>query len=258
MASPFPGMDPYLEATGLWESFHTVLITGCMATLNRVLPDSYFAQVETRIELATFDQPESDRLPDLVVGRGDTESSNRPEAGGKRIGTLEPTTIPLAKQETEIRESWIEILYLPDMEVITVIELLSPSNELGPGRGDYMKKRNALIDQPVNLVEIDRISSGKRMPMARPSPPGDYFVIVARTDRRPDAEVYSWTLRQPLPTVPVPLRAPDADVSLDLAGTFATAYREGAYSRILRYGKPLPLRFPIAPEHRAWAETIGA
>jgi hypothetical protein len=184
--SPFPGVDPYLEATGLWETFHTVLITGCMASLNRHLPEPYFAQVETRIELATFDQPESQHLPDVVVGRGDTESSHRPEAEVVRIGTLEPTTIPLAKRETEVRERWIEILHLPQMELITVIELLSPSNKMGPGRSEYIQKRNALIDLSVNLVEIDLLLSGKRMPMAKPLPQGDYLALVARTDRRPD------------------------------------------------------------------------
>ena len=257
MPSRFPGMDPDLEATGLWESFHTVLITGCMASLNRELPEPYFAQVETRIELATVDPSESQRLPDVVVGRGDAESPHRPEGAATPVGTLEPTTIPLARQETEIRERWIEILHLPEMELITVIELLSLSNKIGPGRSDYLQKRNALIDRPVNLVELDLLLSGERMPMAKPWPPGDYFAIVARTDRRPDADVYSWSLREPLPAVPIPLRAPDADVYLDLADTFATAYKEGAYSRILRYGKPLPSSFPIAPGDRAWAETVG-
>ena len=27
MPSPFPGMDPYLEAQGLWESFHAAMVT---------------------------------------------------------------------------------------------------------------------------------------------------------------------------------------------------------------------------------------
>ena len=26
MKSPFPGMDPYLEANGLWEGFHNRLV----------------------------------------------------------------------------------------------------------------------------------------------------------------------------------------------------------------------------------------
>src|SRR5689334_2532429 len=97
MPSPFPGMDPYLEARGLWESVHTVLITACVGSLNRQLPQPYFAQVETRIELVSFDEPSSQRLPDVMVGRGDSAPSPRPGAGDTGIATLEPTTIPLAR-----------------------------------------------------------------------------------------------------------------------------------------------------------------
>src|SRR5262249_18994665 len=148
------------------------------------------------------------------------------------IATLEPTTIPLARQEVEARDRWIEILHLPEMELVTAIEILSPTNKVGLGRNDYLRKRNALIDQPVNLVEIDLLLGGKRMPLAKPLPPGDGFAIVARVELRPDAQVYAWTLREPLRGVPIPLRAPDPDVNLDLAEAFAMAYDLGGYARV--------------------------
>ncbi len=56
MPSPFPGMDPYLEAQGLWEGFHAMLVSCCAESLNRDLPDSYVAQVETRVSLGTGSQ----------------------------------------------------------------------------------------------------------------------------------------------------------------------------------------------------------
>ena len=46
MPSPFPGMDPYLEASGLWESFHPWLIPACTESLNRQLPEPYVAQIQ--------------------------------------------------------------------------------------------------------------------------------------------------------------------------------------------------------------------
>jgi hypothetical protein len=250
-------MDPYLEAGGLWESFHTVLMTACAGTLNRQLPEPYFAQVETRIELLSVDEPSFQRLPDVMVGWRATEPSPQPAAGVPGIATLEPTTIPLARQEVEVRDRWIEILHLPEMELVTAIEILSPANKMGPGRSDYLVKRNALVDRPVHLVEIDLLPGGKRMPMARPLPPGDCFAIVARIERRPDAQVYAWTLRQVLPPVPIPLRAPDPDVHLNLAEVVAMAYDLGGYARVLRYGTPLPASFPISAEDRAWAESVG-
>jgi hypothetical protein len=250
-------MDPYLEARGLWESFHTVLITACAGNLNSRLPEPYFAQVETRIELVSFDEPSSQRLPDVMVGRRDFQPASCPAAEVTGIATLEPTTIPLARQEVEARDRWIEILHLPEMELVTAIEILSPTNKVGLGRNDYLRKRNALIDQPVNLVEIDLLLGGKRMPMAKPLPPGDGFAIVARVELRPDAQVYAWTLREPWRGVPIPLRAPDPDVNLDLAEACAMAYNLGGYARVLRYGTPLPANFPISPQDRAWAESVG-
>ena len=51
--------------------------------------------------------------------------------------------------------------------------------------------------------------------------------------------------------------APDADVILDLTNVFRVCYDRGEYTRILRYGTPLPASFPISAQDRAWAESIG-
>jgi hypothetical protein len=163
----------------------------------------------------------------------------------------------LVKRPIEVRETWIEIYHLPEMELVTAIEILSPSNKGGSGRSDYLAKRNALIDQPVNLVEIDLLFNGSRMPMSGPLPPGDSVAIVARSERRPYADVYTWPLRQPLPVLPIPLRAPDPDVQLNLAEAFQMTYDRGGYSRVMRYGRPLPASLPLSPEDRAWAETLA-
>ena len=70
--------------------------------------------------------------------------------------TLEPITIPLTLEDLdEVHERWIEIRRLPDRSLVTVIEILSPSNKIGSGRIEYIEKRNQWIRQPVNLVEID-------------------------------------------------------------------------------------------------------
>ena len=90
--------------------------------------------------------------------------------------------------------------------------------------------------------------------MARPLPPGEFHAIVSRTERRPDADVYSWMIRDRLPTIPIPLDAPDPDVRIDLAPAAAMAYDRGRYGRLLRYREPLGL--PLGDEQQAWAEAI--
>ena len=58
---------------------------------------------------------------------------------------LEPAIIPLALNDLdELHHRWIEIQRLPERTLVTVIELLSPTNKYQPGRSKYLEKRNAL------------------------------------------------------------------------------------------------------------------
>ena len=92
--------------------------------------------------------------------------------------------------------------------------------------------------------------------MERRLPPGDYYAVVARAEKRPDAEVYAWPIQHPLPVLPIPLRRPDADVMLDLARVFTLSYDRGRYEHIMRYGTPLLTGLPIDAEARSWAESV--
>jgi Protein of unknown function (DUF4058) len=91
---------------------------------------------------------------------------------------------------------------------------------------------------------------GKRMPMRRPLPPGECFAIVSRYHTRPDAEVYAWSLRDVLPAIRLPLRAPDADLVLDLSAIYEETFRRGRYERELRYDRPLQV--PLPPAAGEW------
>src|SRR5262249_24586200 len=146
--------------------------------------------------LVSFDDSASQRLPDVLVGKPDKGQRSHMGSDETGVATIEAAIVRLAKHEDEVGERWIEILHLPDMQLVTAIEILSPTNKIGSGRSDYLKKRNAFIDQPVNFVEIDLLLGGRRMPTECGLPPGDYYEIVARAEGRPDARVFAWTLRQ--------------------------------------------------------------
>ena len=68
MPSPFPGMDPYLEAPWLWPDVHHELIGQIRATLNPNLRPRYVARVELRVYISDDDDPGRQVLvPDLRV-----------------------------------------------------------------------------------------------------------------------------------------------------------------------------------------------
>ena len=255
MKSPFPGMDPYLEDQGRWPDFHASMITYCRDALSDCLPDDYVAQMGEEVRVVTW-QEGHDRLmrPDVAVvrhsGTGGLETS-----GSGMVATLEPIAIPFAAAVDEIRDTWIEIRRLPDEHLVTAIEVLSPTNKGSSGLTDYLEKRHRSRSHRVNLVEIDLLIAGRRLPMARPLPPGDFFTIVSRVSKTDVGDVYAWSIQRPLPEVPIPLEDPDPDVFLDLAEVFALAYQRGHYARLIHYDRPLDL--PLHPQDKEWAEMVA-
>jgi hypothetical protein len=191
MPSPFPGMDPYLECQGYWQDFHTRLLTYCSRALTAVLPRHYAALIEERISLIDLSGERTQVYrPDVAITRGVRGAPSPDDRGA--LATLEPITIPLALEDREeVHQRWIEIRKLPARSLVTVIEILSPTDKVGPGRIEYVEKRNRWIRQPPHLVEIDLLLGGHRVPMRDPLPPADYFAFVSRSDRRPNCDVYA-------------------------------------------------------------------
>ena len=255
MTSPFPGMDPFLEVSGDWRDFHASFIASCRDAINDRLPDPYVARIDERFRVVRTRQGGGrGRYPDVSVVRTEPRAASPPAEAGVATLELSPVMVRLAKTfREEVRETWIEIRREPNWDLVTSIELLSPANKSGRGFSKYPVKRDDLIDRPVHLVELDLLVVGRRPPMDDPLPPGDYYAFVSRAEARPTSEVYAWSIRRPLPTIPIPLNAPDPDLPLDLAAVFAATYRRGRYERSIDYARPLDL--PLAPDDRAWAEA---
>jgi hypothetical protein len=252
MPSPFPGVDPFIEATGRWGGFHNILITHCSELLNASLPEHYAALVDERVELVDLstESPRRQRVPDVGVVR-DLDAPRT--AGGTAtaiLTELEPTTVTLPDYE-EIPQAYIDIMSLPDREVVTSIEILSPTNKNKTDGDDYLAKRAALLRRGTNLVEVDLLLAGNRLPAQDPLPVGDFYAFVSRRERRPKSDVYAWSIRRVLPKIPIPLKPPDNDVLLDLAAAFAMTYNGGRYDRSLRYELPLP--GSLSEADHAWA-----
>ncbi len=204
MPSPFPGMDPFIEGQ-LRQDFHTTFITVLREQLMPQVRPRYVVEVEQYVYLAREDEG-PDRLlePDLAVVEG------RPEAitftGGSAVAaTLTPVihTMPLPRRH---RQKFLSIRDTQSRRIVTVIELLSPWNKRpGDGWVEYLVKRSNILDTLANLVEIDLLRGGQRLPTREPLAPADFFAFVCRSEMLSQVEVYSWTLRDRLPVIPVPL-----------------------------------------------------
>jgi hypothetical protein len=254
MPSPFPGMDPYLEAAGGWEDFHDSFLTYVRDVLLDALPAHYVVKIQERVTLVSLPTHEARQVVSEV---GVSAMGDVRPAGGlatATVATVEPVTLEHDLEEMAT-ETYLEIRRQPDRQLVTVIELLSPSNKELPGREVYLAKRNALLSQYVHLVEIDLLVRGRRLPMRAPLPAGDYFAFVSRAERRPSGDVYAWGVRHPLPLIPVPLLDPDPAYSLDLGAMFRLTYDRGRYERSIDYTADPPAF--LRPEDRDWAREIA-
>lgn len=238
MNSPFPGMDPYLEDPAFWADFHLTFIGCWREAVAAVLPEPYEARLDETIHFVHMSE---------AVSRGKRPARRTSRrAGGTAV--LKPTIIPHRPLQ-RVRQSRIEILHRPERSLVTVLEMLSPANETGDGYAEYCSKRQAILQQKTHLVELDLLLSGRRLPLARPLPAGDYCALVSRAEDRPKCEVYSWFLRQPLPPLPIPLLTPDPDVIIELQSVFRKAFKRGRYARSLSYGQPPPIALPEHDAH---------
>ena len=75
-------------------------------------------------------------------------------------------------------------------------------------------------------------------------------------EERPDVVIGSCGGGSNLGGISLPF-LPDPDVRLNLAEAFQMTYDRGGYTRVMRYGRPLPASLPISPEDRAWAESVA-
>jgi hypothetical protein len=62
-------------------------------------------------------------------------------------------------------------------------------------------------------------------------------------------------LRDPLPTIPIPLRAPYGNVELDIQSVLHGVYDRAGYQDYIYLEKPNP---PLSAEDAAWAQSLIA
>ena len=248
MPTPFPGMDPYLERPDLWPNVHSSIIVAVRDDLAPRLRPKYYVAVEERLVHTAGDDVFFGMRPDVAA----TQRATLREAVATYAATPRGPTLVEVPLPDVITEAYLELRTVEDDRVVTVLELLSPTNKRpGRGRTEYELKRLALLGTATHLVEVDLLRAYAPLPLIDPPTPADYRILVSRSGTRPMADLYAFGVRDPIPAVPVPLLPEDEEPRLDLNHLLHALYDRAGFDLRIDYGTP-PVP-PLTDADAAWA-----
>jgi Protein of unknown function (DUF4058) len=246
MPSPFSGMDPWLERPNLWPDVHNSLIAAIRDVLAPRLRPRYIVTLEERVFVEEQQGLSLVGRPDLaVVGASSATGGGSARSASAVVEVELPVT-------DRARETYLEVRGVPEGDVVTVIEVLSPSNKRkGEGRRVYLEKRTATFASLTSLVEIDLLRAGESMPVVRGRPASDYSILVSRSWARPRADLLPFSVREEIPRLPVPLRRSEEEPMLELGTILHELYDRAGYDLRIDYaGPPDP---PLGEGDAVWA-----
>jgi len=181
-------MDPYLEGS-LWQGFHVQLASEIIRQLMPHLRPRYTALMQPWLVVETPDEVVSTAdvpQPDVEVGGPGEALLKREHPDPEMVVPLRLlTVVPLP-----IRQYAVEIRDTTERQLVTAIELLSPTTKRRDGRRRYLARRARRLLSPAHLLEIDLLRAGQRLPMRQPLPAACYFVFLGRASRRPITDVW--------------------------------------------------------------------
>jgi hypothetical protein len=248
-------MDPYLERPGLWEQVHTALIVSLQQYLAARLSPRYRVDIEERVYLDVSEAgPRPEHLvgkPDVVVLEGERGVAGTIPARAARTPLVADLPVPEERTERSL-----QVREIAGGDVVSVIEVLSPANKrAGTGRRAYEEKRLNILGSRTHLIEIDLIRSGDPMPMRlRHGTPGEYRILVSRAGRRPQADVYAFSLRDPIPDFPLPLLPGDPEPLVPLNQLLHDLYDRARYDLAIKYNQPCEP--PLSLDDAAWSAQL--
>jgi hypothetical protein len=119
--------------------------------------------VKIEEQIFIHELPEDQRQ---LIGRGDmTVSRADDDSAGTAAVLLEAPAVGRVPLVADVeRHAYLEIRDRGNRQLVTVLELPSPSNKRpGPDREQYLAKRQQLLTSSVHLVELDLLRGGPRL-----------------------------------------------------------------------------------------------
>lgn len=254
MASPFPGMDPYLEGH-LWPDVHNSLAYVIKVQLAPRLGAEYV------VHLNNYTVEDTSPQEDIGIMYPDVEVLKRAEKGVEEPPTpypsnITPETLTLpAFKPVEVRIPLVEIRDKQRNKLITAIEILSPVNKRKPGLQPYREKRLRLHYAGVHLLEIDLLRRGER-PLEHPYlPKSHYLASLLRADSG-QTQVWAIAIKDHLPILPVPLRNAAEETFINLGQALDDVYDQGFFAKSINYREMPPLP-AFTEQELVWIKELG-
>ncbi|MEH1859453.1 MAG: DUF4058 family protein [Nostoc sp.] len=251
MDNPFPGMNPYLEQPELWHQVHNRLIVAIADDLTPQIVPKYRVSIEERV-YTSVDDVLLVGIVDVAVAKRNTTDISTTLTAAK---LAEPSKVKVPVPE-QITERFLEVRAIPTKEVVAVIEILSPKNKPSKeGRAAYESKRQKILASATNLVEVDLTRQGQPMPIFGASTTDySYSILVSRSYNRPDADLYTFDLKNPIPVFPVPLREGEPEPILELQRLLNEVYERARFDLAIDYSQPL--KIVQSPTEEAWVREV--
>lgn len=251
MPCPFPGMDPYLEHPAIWPDVHQRLIVALADALGPQLRPRYRAAIEERVYVTDVEGPFFLGRPDLAVVEVGPAASPAVQAPAALV---EPRVVQVPLLD-RIREGYLEVREIATGDVVTVVELLSPTNKHpGEGRRLYEEKRLQVLGTRTHLVEVDLLRGGEPMRMWGDGRDSHYRILISRAERRPRAELYAFNLQDAIPPFPLPLRPGDEEPVVELGPLLHALYDRAGYDLAVDYiADPVP---PLEGNDTIWTDQL--
>lgn len=158
--------------------------------------------------------------------------------------------------DRDVKEARLEIRHVELKSIVAIIEILSPPNKTvgSPGRKNYVDNRNATLASGAHWVEIDLLREGTASVDELATVHSDYRIMLSRATDRKRTYLWPMSVRQPLPTIGIPLRGKDPEAPLDLGKVMSAAYENGGYDLSIDYRKePEP---PLTADDKTWAHRL--
>ena len=121
------------------------------------------------------------------------------------------------------------------------------------GREAYENQRNKILGSKTSFIEIDLLRAGEPMLILGASLT-DYYILVSRGYQRPEADLYGFNLKEPIPIFPVPLKQSEKEPSVDLQKLLNEVYQKARFDLVIDYSQLV--KPSLSVEEKSWIEEI--